>query len=272
MIFTGLAAASGKTPSFDATSMTCSSVYCHLSQTPTWQAPPAVIACDGCHAAPPASHAAWARVSTPPVGASPAAVAAVCVACHPVPQPGAVPALGDTHVNGRVDFQPSIACDACHGKDPSGAPGPALDGSTAPSSRGVGAHQAHLNPTFPGRMGQVVACATCHDVPTSVTQPGHLDHPLPATVTLPQSGSYDATTQGCTVWCHWGAAAGTPPIWTDVSGDITAPTCTACHGFPPLLMRDGTPHTHAQPVLSACEACHPFGPTTHVDGVVELLP
>ena len=61
-------------------------------------------------------------------------------------------------------------------------------------------------------------------------------------------------------------------IWTDVSGDIVAPTCTACHGFPPVLMRDGTPHTHSLPVLGACEACHPFGPTTHVDGIVELLP
>ena len=270
--FTGLAVADGGTASFDAASMTCSNVYCHVSQTPVWQAPPAVIGCGLCHTSPPSSHAAWARVSTPPASATPAAVAAVCVTCHLVPVPGAIPAPGDTHVNGRVDFQPNLACDTCHGHDPTGAPGPALDGSTAPSSRGVGAHQAHLDPSFPNRMGAVVACSTCHTVPASVTDPGHLDHPLPATVSLPQNGTYDATTQGCTVWCHWGAGAGTPPVWTDVSGDITAPTCTACHGFPPLLMRDGTPHTHAQPVLSACQACHPFSATTHVDGLVELLP
>jgi hypothetical protein len=116
-------------------------------------------------------------------------------------------------------------------------------------------------------MGHVVACATCHPVPASVTTPGHLDHPLPATVTLPQGGTYDASTQSCNVWCHWNKTPG--PQWTDASGDAIA--CNACHGFPPVVMRDGTPHTAAQPVLSACLACHPFSPDTHVDGIVELI-
>ncbi len=270
--FTGLAVTGGAAASFDATTLACSNVYCHVAQTPTWQAPPAVIACNLCHTTPPASHAAWARVSTPPANASPAGVAAVCVTCHLVPTPGAIPAPGDTHVNGQVDFQPNIACDTCHGQDSTGAPPVGLDGATSPTSPSVGAHQAHLDATLPGRIGHVVACATCHTVPTSVTQPGHLDHPLPATVNLPQSGVYDATVQGCTVWCHWGSASGIPPVWTDASGDIVAPTCTGCHGFPPLLTRAGTPHTHAPPLLSACEACHPFSPETHVDGIVELLP
>jgi len=39
-----------------------------------------------------------------------------------------------------------------------------------------------------------------------------------------------------------------------------------------VTLRDGTPHTHAQPVLSECQKCHPFSVATHVDGVVELLP
>jgi hypothetical protein len=198
----------------------------------------------------------------------------VCSKCHPVPTPGAPPAPGDTHVNGQLDFQPSIACDSCHGQDATGAPGPALDGSTDPSSHGVGQHQAHLDATLPNRIGRVVACSTCHTVPASVTQPGHLDHPLPATVSLPQGGAYDASTQTCTVWCHSfpNNALAAAPVWHDTSGAVLTPACTGCHGFPPVLRRDGTPHTQAPSNLSACLLCHPFGPTTHVDGTVELLP
>ena len=62
------------------------------------------------------------------------------------------------------------------------------------------------------------------------------------------------------------------PSWNDGGGAILSSTCTSCHGFPPVTLRDGTPHTHAQPVLSECQKCHPFSVATHVDGVVELLP
>jgi predicted CxxxxCH...CXXCH cytochrome family protein len=270
--FSGLAVPGGKTASYDATSKTCAGVYCHAAQSPTWQAPPSTIACDLCHKAPPDSHKAWGRVANPPPGASPAAVAAVCAACHPVPQPGAAPAPGDTHVDGKIDFIAGIACNACHGQDATGAPPVSLDGSTDPGAPGVGAHQAHLQETLPGRIGHVVACATCHTVPKSVGEAGHLDHPLPATVSLPKGGAYDPATQTCTVWCHWDGNAGKTPKWTDTTGDIVAPTCTGCHGFPPATLRNGTPHTYAKPVLSACQACHPFSPATHVDAVVELVP
>ncbi len=172
-----------------------------------------------------------------------------------------------THVDGKVELNASIACNTCHGHDATGAPPVGLDGATSPTAPSVGAHAAHLDPSLPNRMGRVVACATCHPVPASVTTPGHLDHPLPATVTLPQGGAYDASTQSCNVWCHWNKTPG--PRWTDASGGAIA--CDACHGFPPKVMRDGTPHTAAQPVLSACLACHPWSPDTHVDGTVELI-
>jgi hypothetical protein len=171
------------------------------------------------------------------------------------------------HVNGTVDLAATIACDTCHGHGPLGAPAPALDGSTDPTSRGVGAHQRHLDPSLPDRMGHVVDCATCHPVPASVTTPGHLDQ-APTAVSLPQGGAYDPATGSCVVSCHWNKTPG--PVWTDESGDARA--CDACHGFPPVLMRNGTLHTAAQPVLSACLACHPVSPETHVDGIVELNP
>ena len=84
----------------------------------------------------------------------------------------------------------------------------------------------------------------------------------------PQGGTYAPAAQSCTVWCHWNKSPG--PSWTDVGAGALA--CDACHGFPPVLMRDGTPHTASQPVLSACLACHVFTPETHVDGIVELSP
>jgi predicted CxxxxCH...CXXCH cytochrome family protein len=279
LTFSGLATTGGLAPAWDPASRTCSNVYCHASQKPTWAPPPSPIACDSCHGTPPASHAPWSRVATPPAGASPADVASTCARCHLVPTPGATPAPGDTHVNGKIDFAASIACDTCHGHDATGAPPVSLDGSTDPSAHGVGAHAAHLDDNFAGRIGHVVACSTCHTVPATVTTPGHLDHPLPAIVSLPQNGTYDPATRTCNVWCHWGANAGSDsaagielPTWTDTSGTILSSTCTSCHGFPPTTLRDGTPHTHAPPVLSACTKCHPFTIATHVDGVVELLP
>jgi hypothetical protein len=251
VVFSGLARANGATPTFDATTKQCSGAYCHVNQSPTWQTPPANIPCDTCHTTPPASHARWTRVATP----------ATCGNCHPLPP-------GGTHVDGTVELLASVTCTSCHGHGPMGQPAPSLDGSTSPTAPGVGAHDRHLDPNLLDRMGHVVACSTCHPVPTSVTQPGHLDHGAPATVNLPQGGTYDASTQSCTVWCHFNQTPG--PVWTDASGD--ARTCTSCHGFPPAFMRDGTPHTAAQPVLSACRACHPFSPATHVDGIVELGP
>jgi predicted CxxxxCH...CXXCH cytochrome family protein len=249
--FSGIALEGGAMPVWNASLQRCSDVYCHGSQSPTWQTPPAVVACDTCHGAPPASHALWSRVAT----------ATSCATCHPVP-PGA------THVDGIVELDASVACDTCHGKGPQGAPPPGLDGSSDPTSPGAGAHQAHLDQAFPGRIGKVVACASCHAVPASVTAPGHLDHSGPATVILPQGGTYEPTGQSCNVWCHWNKSPG--PVWTDAGGGALA--CDACHGFPPVLMRNGEPHTASQPALSACLACHVFTPETHVDGLVELAP
>jgi predicted CxxxxCH...CXXCH cytochrome family protein len=249
--FSGLALANGAMPAWIPSQQRCSGVYCHEGQSPIWQAPAGAVRCDACHATPPASHQLWSRVAT----------AASCTTCHPVP-----PAA--THVDGIVELASGVACDTCHGHGPQGAPAPGLDGSTDPTSRGVGAHQAHLDPAFPGRTGKVVDCATCHPVPASITTPGHLDHGAPATVTLPQGGAYDPGGQSCTVWCHWNKSPG--PVWTDASGGALA--CNACHGFPPVLMRNGQIHTAAQPVLGACLTCHPFTPATHVDGIVELLP
>jgi predicted CxxxxCH...CXXCH cytochrome family protein len=252
VVFAGLATAGGKSPSWDPAAQTCSQTYCHVDASPVWKKPEdTTTPCDACHGEPPASHARWSFVATP----------SGCGSCHPVPPDPA-------HIDGKLDVDPAMRCDACHGKGPLGAPPPALDGSTSPSARGVGAHRRHLDETLDDRMGRVVPCAACHSVPASIGAAGHLDTSAPADVALAGGGSYDAATLTCVVGCHWDRNPG--PVWTDATGAARA--CDSCHGFPPAFTRKGTPHTPVQPSLAACLACHPFAPATHVDGHVDIGP
>jgi predicted CxxxxCH...CXXCH cytochrome family protein len=127
----------------------------------------------------------------------------------------------------------------------------------------VGAHQRHIDPLLPGRIGKVVACARCHDVPPDVLSPGHLDTSAPADVDV-VLGAYEAATQSCVVDCHFDRDPG--PVWTDDSGAARA--CGACHDFPPVLTRIGTRHPTTPPDQAVCLQCHAFSPATHVDGEV----
>jgi predicted CxxxxCH...CXXCH cytochrome family protein len=249
--FDGLARAGGMEPLWDPSTGRCSDTHCHGPSSPPWPAPHEPLGCDGCHGAPPSSHARWKRVAGSP---------ASCVGCHPVSD-------GPRHLDGIADLSAPIACDACHGKGPLGAPPVALDGSEDPAMRGSGAHARHLDATLGDRIGRVVACDACHEVPASLGAPGHLDGSAPADVRLWQ-GTYDATSGACVVGCHWDREPG--PLWTDASGAARA--CDACHGFPPAVTRVGGPHPSTPPEAPACRGCHPFDPATHVDGHVDFGP
>jgi hypothetical protein len=169
-------------------------------------------------------------------------------------------------VDGALDALP-LACDACHGKGPLGAPPAGLNGAVDPGDPGLGAHRRHLDPTLDDRIGAIAACADCHAVPASVDDPGHLDGAAPADVALAFGGLYDPAAGTCTAWCHWDRDPG--PRWADASGDERA--CDACHGFPPLTTRRGTAHPSA-PDFQACLSCHTYEPARHVDGIVDLVP
>lgn len=265
--FSGIAIANDSKAAYDATSRTCSAVYCHNSTTKKWEPPAGQAECNSCHAAPPDSHQPWMRVAN---------TTATCTSCHPAP---GKPEIAGAHVDGKLDVNAEIACGTCHGTDASqGAPAPALDGSTATSSPTVGAHQRHLDPMLPDRIGKVVACNLCHTVPANWASPGHildangkLDAASPAEVHLPFGGTFDVSDPmkpTCTVSCHWDK----PQVWTD---DKPGSTCVnaPCHGVPPAKLRDGTPHTQAPPPYpDSCLLCHPYSPATHVDGTVDLLP
>jgi predicted CxxxxCH...CXXCH cytochrome family protein len=207
------------------------------------------LACNGCHQAPPATHARWQRVASTPDS---------CATCHPQP-------TSATHVNGLKEITVT-SCTACHGSNGHANPPVALDGSTDPMSRGVGAHDRHLNGALADRISKPLACGTCHVVPASVQEPGHYDKPQ-TTVRFTLGGSYDQTNQTCTVDCHFNKVPG--PTWTDASG--AARQCNACHGFPPVKTRAGTPHPSVIGDLAVCRTCHVFDPATHVNGVVDFV-
>lgn len=248
--FGGLA---GSTASFDAQTKQCSNTYCHGSVSPAWTTGEK-LDCNGCHRAPPSTHDRWSRLTTS---------TQTCQSCHPNP-------LTDsqhvTHVNGKVDFA-NVTCTTCHGGNGHANPPVDLDGGTDPTTRGVGAHARHLDPSLSDRITNPLLCNDCHVVPTNVTDPGHIDHP-DTLVRFPFGGSYDTTNATCNVWCHWDKTPG--PTWTDNSGG--ARQCDSCHGFPPVVTRANTPHPSVAGDVAVCQICHVFSKSTHVNGVVDFRP
>ena len=248
--FTGEALANGSAPTWDPVTSTCSEVYCHGGSTPRWETPSGGPSCDFCHGAPPVSHGRWSVAQS----------TTACVDCHPSPE-------GPYHANGNLDVNP-LACDACHGSGPLGVPPNALDGSTEPTDRGVGAHRRHLDFTLEDRIGKVVPCEVCHAIPASLDAPGHLDLLSPVDVVLPGDGVFDPGSGRCVTGCHWDRSPG--PQFQDASGAERA--CDACHGMPPLTTRKGVAHPQVEGSLATCLVCHAFDPAQHVDGKVDFAP
>lgn len=143
----------------------------------------------------------------------------------------------------------SQECASCHGGPDydDGRPPPNLRGSTDTTDRGVGAHAAHLESP---KLGKPLDCDTCHVVPESVRDEGHLDRTeaekdTPADVI---TAGWDATELRCSgTDCHARSGAAHPaPRWTEVDG--TQIECDGCHGAPPP-----SPH----PDDARCALCHP---------------
>jgi len=168
--------------------------------------------------------------------------------------------------------------------------------------RGVGAHEAHVSTAA---LSAAIGCETCHSVPETAEDPGHMDSSLPAEVVFaglataggaaPQleisagsasseesegegSDSHEvpATLRCTNVYCHGATLSGgraKSPTWNaapEVLADFSS--CDACHGFPPPL-----PH----PTSHDCSACHGDvvaadgslrDRTRHVNGVVDVVP
>jgi predicted CxxxxCH...CXXCH cytochrome family protein len=171
----------------------------------------------------------------------------------------------------RNDAGTSSDCTSCHGSPGNPAPPRAVNGDTATTSAGVGAHQAHLTDSA---LRKAIGCEECHLVPTSTAS--HPNGLVNLTFgPLARTGGVDATWTPagatCANYCHGASLTGgslTSPVWTRVDG--TQAACGTCHGAPPP-----SPH----PSSATCNTCHPLTVTAggaidvagghHMNGVVE---
>jgi len=257
-----LARLGNRTPSYDPSTNTCSSVYCHGSDEPKWTEPrSSEEACGSCHGIPP----------DPPHPTN-----TNCQRCHGsvIDAEGAIIAP-ELHVDGQVDLP--TACDACHGTGELGAPPPDLSGQSAVTAMGVGAHEVHLSG---GAASRAVPCQSCHQVPDHLDRVGHLDKSPYAEVRMSGlaalgggSPSWDRDQATCSqTWCHGPSAVAesVSASWNQTNGETD---CESCHGMPPIY-----PH----PAADGCDACHAdvvrgepgdweiHAPELHVDGKVQL--
>ena len=243
---------------------------------------------------------------------------ASCTTCHAQSFQGGTSGVSCSssgcHVDASGTPKSPQACNTCHGKfnAPAGdlvsyAPPRNIDGDTATTAHGVGAHQKHL---LTGTNGKTVKCQECHTVPSSVFAAGHLDTPGPAEVvfndtlarlvtgngTFAPSPSYDPASLRCnSTFCHgnWHARKASTPVqfqyafadsvimganasprWT---GGSTEASCGSCHGLPP------TGHIGAGALdVTTCgnSGCHPgvvddagniLDKTKHINGKIDVL-
>ncbi len=172
-----------------------------------------------------------------------------------------------------------LACNTCHG-NPNNineiAPPRDINGDTATTAPGVGAHSSHL---YADSLTNNVECGDCHNVPQSVFSPGHLDSQQPAKVVLKglatanvaSNATFNSSNLTCSnTYCHGNfvfkkdsAAAEDQFAFTDsemVGNNVTVTwtkvndgqaACGTCHDLPPKG------HIGYQRIpVTECVVCH----------------
>jgi hypothetical protein len=196
-----------------------------------------------------------------------------CQQCHGGAFAGGV--YGPTCKNCHTQEAGPAACNTCHGDfgNPSRiAPPRDLNDNISSNVRGVGAHVQHL---YERVMGARTPCGSCHNVPQTLYQEGHING-LPAEVVLKGrstlfgavDATYDAATGTCSnTYCHGNfvfyrdsadainrfaytadrmIGTNKTVTWTNVGQQEAE--CGSCHGLPPI--------GHIQVPLTACYQCH----------------
>jgi predicted CxxxxCH...CXXCH cytochrome family protein len=193
-------------------------------------------------------------------------------------------------------------CTTCHGSATSNAPPTDINGNTATTERGVGAHQIHLKG---GEVGRNLTCAECHNVPGGVYTLGHVDSELPAEILMNESRAniktndpstseydpgldlfvphptYNPNDLSCAnTYCHGYFKNGNldnKPVWTNPATSA----CGSCHGTgtSPLPKTDAEGGSHPDPSGTNCSVCHGgvldenlniINPSKHIDGLLNL--
>ncbi len=254
------------------------------------QLQPAVQSCHLCHATSVGSDDKVLDVGTHADGKIDFAIATTtCGACHDAPPTkpehpkmfacnkchsttvdanlGFVP--NGAHVNGTIDVVLPTSCDACHGGNGSAAPPPDVNGQTDPTLPTVGAHAAHLKGNV--YSGGGIACESCHQLPTTVGQAGHLTGTLDS-IKFPNGKAtikgftpdYNPATMTCSnVYCHGVSLAdgvATSPVWNK-----PGLACNSCHGVAPSVA-SGHPYVDPTWGTASCALCH--SKTVNPDGTL----
>ncbi len=266
LVWGGLSLSDGASPTWDRDQITCENAYCHgatlgggLDTSPIWTTVDGTQAqCGDCHGiAPPEPHFQGA----------------FCYYCHPDTLDASYSLDIDQHIDGELDVR-EMECNGCHGSAVNDAPPISVQGASDTAEVEVGAHQSHVSD---GAVARAFDCEVCHVVPSTITEPGHLDT-APAEVTFDGLALGDDAVPGwdrgdsvCSdTYCHGATLAGgslTTPQWTAVDGSQAS--CGTCHGVPP-----SAPH----PANAQCYSCHPdtidesfvLDIDHHVNGSVEL--
>ncbi len=115
----------------------------------------------------------------------------------------------------------TTSCIGCHGSGTSSAPPKDVHGNTATTAIGVGAHRSHVEAT--SGIAQRYDCSVCHQKPSVVFSPGHLDGSTTVTGYTGTDPSlqfigdpgWNRTSATCsTSWCH-GGYSGTYTYYRD---------------------------------------------------------
>jgi len=202
-----------------------------------------------------------------------------CSSCHGSTFAGGTQSPTCTTSNCHNSAQGPLACNTCHGdfNNPSQINPPKdLDGNTATTFPGVGAHVKHLA-AFAN--GTNLACTECHTVPSDVFADGHLGTDGKAELNFGSftnklgGSSYDFGTNRCSnTYCHGNfeflkSNASTvaqnqytadkmvgnnrSPKWNLLDGSEAK--CSSCHGKSDT---DPTPIGHVPYTIDQCVWCH----------------
>ncbi|MEW5922497.1 MAG: CxxxxCH/CxxCH domain-containing protein [Candidatus Zixiibacteriota bacterium] len=285
----------GDQSSWDRISASCSGTYCHgnfeggySDNAPVWTAN-SQSHCGSCH----------------DIGYSPEDLlwkheyhvqtgGLACADCHSNVVDASLTIVGpELHVNGVVDTLTSdtTLCVACHGFSPeactrchggtdnmTGAPPVGLRGETLTTQLAVGAHTGHMEG---GTYADAFNCSDCHQVPNSLTAPGHLGvdsvAELSWSVLAGSQSTWNRSTARCSLtYCHGNFSGGysaNAPIWT-AAGQAG---CRSCHddGTNPANL-SGRHYKHIVEENVSCMSCHfntvniqkdIIGRGVHVDGI-----
>lgn len=233
-----------------------------------------------------------------------------CQNCHGPKYAGKI-VVPDYSIPGCLDCHKNYGgpenCATCHGSSASIAPPRDLNGNTANTARGVGAHKVHL---FGNSKGKVLTCMDCHVIPGGVYSPGHIDSDNRAEVIMntelaklktnvPSTSEYDpnlplfiptpqyslSSLSCANTYCHGYFKNGNlnnAPVWNVSSTSA----CGTCHGdiTKATLSEKALPKTFGQggthPYELACYYCHGgvvdanlnfVNPSKHIDGLLNLF-